>query len=594
MEVILVLRLNKGGVSAMEYADRYNLEPLIPLAEYLFHRLFQLNCHTVFGVPNYSTAKLYGALAATGIQWIQTINQLNTSFAADAYGRTIGISCYITSESAELAHINGFFGSYCEYVPILQLVILEHSHDLERLIGDVSIFHDIVDDPAEIDFGLRTLFWGKRPVYMGLRSKDISRLVPSIALNQSILNKETPAPFSSSLSLSIARYQQRQQEQSIVGDIVDQILSKLYSCSTPIIVVDALIDRYNYNDMLQNFLAETGIPFVTTLMSKAAINESLPNFIGTFLGTLSHPTVREYMNNSDCTLILGCVIDNFKNSYCRFSYKNKCQIMLWNDRVKIENNLIPDVPIHEILPQLIAKIDASKLSNLYAVTVPDMVPRVEPKPVTFLRQEYLWFRMSTWLKEGDVIISESGTSAIGLLRQKFPDNSRLVSQTIWNSSGYSIGACLGVLTAYRDLGKLDKHRIILIVGDGSLQFTFQELSTILTQGFEPYIYVVNNQGYTVDRTLNKEKTHTNATYFDIQQWEILSIPSLFNSRDYFKRKCMTVGELNSLLNDEEFNDPRRLKIVELILPSMDVPVLLEPHDDSSDDELTPQSKRVRL
>lgn len=153
-----MLRLNRGVVSAMEYADRYNLEPLIPLAEYLFHRLFQLNCHTVFGVPNYSTAKLYGALAATGIQWIQTINQLNTSFAADAYGRTIGISCYITSESAELAHINGFFGSYCEYVPILQLVILEHSHDLERLIGDVSIFHDIVDDPAEIDFGLRTLF----------------------------------------------------------------------------------------------------------------------------------------------------------------------------------------------------------------------------------------------------------------------------------------------------------------------------------------------------------------------------------------------------------------------------------------------------
>ncbi|CDO91781.1 unnamed protein product [Kluyveromyces dobzhanskii CBS 2104] len=564
----------------MSYTDRYNVQPLIPLPEYLFHRLFQLNCRTVFGVANYSTAKLYNAIADSGLQWIQTINQLNTSFAVDAYGRTIGISCYITSESAELGHVNGFFGSFCEYVPILQVVVLEQSHDLERLIGDVSIFHDIVDDPSEIDNCVRMLFWGKRPVYMGLRSKDTMKLVHSSSLNTSIYDK--------------ILIQNHFSQKNNIQKVIQKITSELYSSTRPLIVVDALIDRYDYNKTIQSFLTETGIPFVTTLMSKGAINESLPNFVGTFLGTMSQPIVREYMNNADCTLILGCMIENFKNSYCRFTYKSKNQILLWSDRVKIESNTIPDILLHELLPQLISSIDTTKIASSRPVAIPNMIPRVEPQPVTFLRQEYLWFKMSTWLQEGDVIISESGTSAIGLLQQKFPDNTRLISQAIWNSSGYSIGACLGVLTAYRDMGQLNDHRIILIVGDGSLQFTFQELSTILTHGFKPYIFIINNQGYTVDRTLNKEKTHLNATYFDIQPWELLKIPSLFSSREYFKRKCMSVGELNGLLSDKEFNNSEQLKIVELILPSMDVPVLLDSRDESSDDESSPQHKRIKI
>ena len=571
--------IHSGAAKEMSYTERYNVAPLIPLPEYLFHRLFQLNCRTVFGVANYSTAKLYQAIAASGIQWIQTINQLNTSFAVDAYGRAIGVSCYVTSESAELGHVNGFFGSFCEYVPILQVVVLEQSHDLERLIGDVSIFHDVVDDPSEIDSCVRTLFWGKRPVYMGLRSKDATKLVPSSSLNGNIAHK---------MGIKNTFFQT-----DTIKRVIDKIIAEVYASSRPLIVVDALIDRYNYNSTIQNFLTETGIPFVTTLMSKGSIDESLPNFVGTFLGTMSQPIVREYMNNADCTLILGCMIENFKNSYCRFNYKSKNQILLWNDRVKIENNIIPDILLHELLPQLIASLDTTKIVNSRPVTIPNMIPRVEPQPVTFLRQEYLWFKMSTWLKQGDVIISESGTSAIGLLQQKFPDNTRLVSQAIWNSSGYSIGACLGILAAYRDMGTLDKHRIILMVGDGSLQFTFQELSTILTHGFKPYIFVINNQGYTVDRTLNREKTHLNATYFDIQPWELLKLPSLFYSQEYFKRRCMSVGELNSLLNDKEFNKSDQLKIVELILPSMDVPVLLDPRDDSSDDESSPQHKRPR-
>lgn len=246
------------------------------------------------------------------------------------------------------------------------------------------------------------------------------------------------------------------------------------------------------------------------------------------------------------------------------------------------------------MPRLISSIDVTKFTGIQPIKLPDMLPRVQPQPVTFLRQEYLWYKISTWLQEGDVVISESGTSSIGLLQQKFPNNTRFVSQQLWNSSGYSVGACLGVMAALKDLKVLHEHRVILMVGDGSLQFTFQELSTILNHGFKPYMFIINNQGYTVDRSLNKDKTHLNATYFDIQQWDFSRIPRLFQCFDYYKKKCISVGELNDLLSDDQFNYSDKFKLVELILPSMDVPIHFDKDQDTSDDESsTSASKRRR-
>lgn len=569
----------------MDYTSEYNVAPLIPLTEYIFHRLYQLNCRTIFGTPDHFTGAVSPYALKSNIRWIQTINQLNSSFVADAYARLMGISCYIASESSELGHINGFFGSFCEHVPILHLVILEQSHDLERLIGDVSIFHGILDDPFEIDQCLNKLYWGKRPVYLGLRARDIAKLIPCDGLNQDVKNQSI---FGNLLEIESRMH-------ITVSSLILNIGEKLYNSNSPLIIVDALVDRYGYSDIVQQFLEETQIPFATTPISKATIDETLPSFVGTFLGSMSQPIVREYMENCDCTLILGCLLDNFKNSYCKFTYKTRNQITLWNNRVSIDGNIIPDIPFHMIFQDLISSIDSTRFSTLAPIKLPNMIPRVAPQPITFLRQEYLWYKVSTWLQPGDIVISESGTSSIGLLQQKFPAHSKFVSQPVWNSSGYSIGACLGVLAALQDQKLLNQHRVILIVGDGSLQFTFQELGTILSNGFNPYMFIVNNQGYTVDRMLNKDKTHLNATYFDIQQWNFLDVPKIFSHNQYFKHKCITVGELDLLLEDQSFNKPDLFKIVELILPSTDLPIqLAKDFSEDIDDELSPPSKRLKV
>jgi pyruvate decarboxylase len=59
---------------------------------------------------------------------------------------------------------------------------------------------------------------------------------------------------------------------------------------------------------------------------------------------------------------------------------------------------------------------------------------------------------------------------------------------IEGSIGYSVGAVLGAALAARELPDGAERRVILFVGEGSLQLTVQEISTIIRSGLKPILY----------------------------------------------------------------------------------------------------------
>ena len=75
-----------------------------------------------------------------------------------------------------------------------------------------------------------------------------------------------------------------------------------------------------------------------------------------------------------------------------------------------------------------------------------------------------------------------------------------LAQTLWGSIGWSVGAMFGAAMAARE--RKDEGRTILFVGDGALQLTLQEIGTVLRQGLTPYIFVINNDGYEVERQIH--------------------------------------------------------------------------------------------
>jgi pyruvate decarboxylase len=104
-------------------------------------------------------------------------------------------------------------------------------------------------------------------------------------------------------------------------------------------------------------------------------------------------------------------------------------------------------------------------------------------------------------RPGDIIIGESGTAQFGFSDATFAPGVRYITQIYFGSIGYSVPACFGAAVAQGETQmqkdgnggsgrKGRKGRTILVVGDGSLQLTVQEIGTMVKMGLRNVIMYV--------------------------------------------------------------------------------------------------------
>lgn len=135
-----------------------------------------------------------------------------------------------------------------------------------------------------------------------------------------------------------------------------------------------------------------------------------------------------------------------------------------------------------VLQKVIKKIDLQKLSAVPGPKMENKVTENEDNSET-ITQKWFWPRAGEFLKENDIVITETGTANFGIWETKFPKGVTALSQVLWGSIGYSVGACQGAALAARDAAT--DRRTILFVGDGSFQLTAQEVSTMIRLGLKP-------------------------------------------------------------------------------------------------------------
>jgi indolepyruvate decarboxylase len=174
-----------------------------------------------------------------------------------------------------------------------------------------------------------------------------------------------------------------------------------------------------------------------------------------------------------------------------------------------------------------------------------------------LTQAAYWQAIQGYVRSGDVLVVEDGTSyaSFGL---QLPPDCAVVAQVIWGSIGYSVGSLLGTLTA------APERRHLLFVGDGSFQLTVQEVSTMLRHGLKPVIFLINNGGYTIERCwLGKT-----ARYNDVANWAYAELPKVFDP-DTTARSFVvkTVADLEKALSAP--NDS--LIFIEAVMDPFDAP-----------------------
>src|SRR6516164_908486 len=508
------------------------------IGNFLLRRLEEAGVRHLFGVPGDYNLALLQQLHDTGaLQWIGTCSELNASYAADGYARLNGLGALlVTNGVGALSAINGVGGSYSEHVPVIcicgsiPLRSIDRSLGMHHTMADGTFDHFLDayapvtvararltprNAATEIDRLILTAWREKLPVYMELPS-DIA-----------YLDIEVPAD---PLTLADAPSDPERLRSCIAA-----VAGRLSTAVSPAILVDADADRFGVAPELMGLAEKLQAPVAVINAAKSVIDETFPYYLGIYGGKASEPQVREAVESSDCLLSIG--YRPIEVTTGDFTASLPADIIYARGHsVDVGEDNYQAVTLKEVLRGV---IDAVQLVR--RPTPRHVAAAVAGAPATGsakLTQAAYWHAIQSYLRPGDVLYVDNGTSFV-LLGLKLPPDCTFIGSINWGSIGYSVGALLGALTA------APHRRHLLFVGDGSFQVTVQELSTILRHDHKPVIFLINNGGYTIERGyLGKTET-----YNDVANWSYANLPKVFrpdtSARSFVVR---TVSDLQNVLS----------------------------------------------
>ncbi|KAL4924307.1 alpha-keto acid decarboxylase family protein [Aspergillus undulatus] len=544
----------------------------IDVAEYLFRRLHEVGVRSVHGVPGDFNLTALDYLPKCGLHWVGNCNELNAGYAADGYARVNGIAALVTTFGVgELSAINAIAGAYSEYVPIVHIVGQPHSRSQKDGLllhhtlgnGDFNAFAamnkeisvsmarltDTYDAATLIDNAIRECWIRSRPVYVTL---------PTDMVTQKIEGERLKTPIDLSLSPN---------ETEKEDYVVDVVLKYLHAAKNPVILVDACAIRHRVLEEVHDLVEATQFPTFVAPMGKGAVNETHKCYGGVYAGTGSNPGVREQVESSDLILSIGAIKSDFNTAGFTYRTGQLSTIDFHSTFVRVRYSEYPGINMKGVLRKVIQKMGAVKSKPVRHVsnTVPEEAKGSEQR----ITHAYLWPTFGQWLQDNDIVITETGTANFGIWDTCLPAGATAISQVLWGSIGYSVGACQGAALAAKEQGN---RRTVLWVGDGSLQLTLQEISTMIRNNLNPIIFVICNEGYTIERFIHG----WDESYNDIQTWDIKGLPVAFGGRDKYKGyKVTTRDELAELFANKEFaSAPYLQQLVEVHMPREDAPASL--------------------
>ena len=183
--------------------------------------------------------------------------------------------------------------------------------------------------------------------------------------------------------------------------------------------------------------------------------------------------------------------------------------------------------------------------------------------------EALYPRWAGFVRPGDIVVTETGTSSMGLAFAPMPKGATFHNQTLWGAIGWATPAAFGAAVAAPD------RRVVLITGEGSHQLTAQEISQMGRRGLKPVVFVLNNSGYLIERLLGKDP---NIVYNDLAAWHYAELPHALGCDGWFTARVTTCDELDEALKQASEN--RAGCYIEVVTGEYEAPPLPQKMHDS--------------
>jgi indolepyruvate decarboxylase len=517
-------------------------EPTV--ADYVVERLARLGITDCFGVPGDYAFPLDDAIASSkSIQWLGCSNELNASYAADGYARIRGASMLCTTYAVgELSALCGVMGAKAERSTIFHLVgmsSMRHQHlrkAVHHTFGD-GVFQNFINISAQAAC-VHAILTPENCVYEMERviSTAMANRQPAyIIVAEDLATRPITGP-------AVAPYPDPKSDADELKAAADAALAKIEAAKTGCILPAFTVSRFGLQAELTALIEASGLPFAATAMDKAAISEGHPQYIGGYAGSFSAPNVVEAVEECDVVINAGGVLfTDISTAAFAHTIDPARIITIGIDYTQVDGRIYSNVRMRDMFVELARQVKEFTDVKLQRPTQAEMVGGPDD-PITAAS---LYPRYQRFFKPNDVVVAETGTSSTGVGGLLLPDGAVFHNQTLWGSIGWATGAALGTSVADRS------RRNVLITGEGSHQLTANEIGNYGRHGVKPVIFVLNNEGYAVERVL---EDYPDWVYNDLAPWDYHTLPAALGCKDWFTAKVKTNGELEEAMRKAEAAD----------------------------------------
>jgi len=513
----------------------------LSIGQYLIRRLQDYGIADVFGIPGDYVLNFYSLLEQSPINVVGCTREDCAGFAADAYARIKGMGAVcVTYCVGGFSVCNSIAGAYAEKSPV---VLLTGSPGLKERINNPLLHHKVRDfrtqydvfqrlcvagaelsDPriafSEIDRVLNMCDRYKRPVYLDI-PRDLVTLVPA-----------EPHMYERDWLKS---------DHDALNEAADEASRLLGEAEKPVILAGVEIHRFGLQDELLALAEGSSIPIATTILGKSVIRETHPLFVGLYEGAMGHEEVTQFVEDSDCIVLLGTFMSDLNLGIFTASLDASKCIYATSEDLRIRHHHYHDVLLEDFIRELASR---SPANSTRAIPPTLRAPRepFELQPDDPVSTRRLIAMLNERLDDDMIVIADIGDSLFAATELVIDGRTEFLSPAYYTSMGFAVPAALGVHVA------ASNRRAVAIVGDGAFQMTGMELSTLVRHGFNPIIFVLDNGGYGTERFLHPGEWK----YNDIHGWNYAKLPEVLGGGKGYRVR--TEGELAAVVEQAWDND----------------------------------------
>ncbi|WP_413935373.1 alpha-keto acid decarboxylase family protein [Nitrospira sp. BLG_1] len=471
-------------------------------------RLHHLGVRHIFGIPGDYVLSLYQLIEASPIKHVGTTREDCAGFAADAYARINGIGAVcVTYCVGGLNTVNAIACAYAERSPVVLLTgspgLSERTRTpyLHHMVRDFGTQREVfermtvaavtLDDPLtaerEMDRAFAALLRYRRPIYIEI-PRDMVHC-PLTGGMRPMCIEDTPS------------------DPAALEEALSEVRIMLASAKRPAMLVGAEVGRFGLQDDLTRLVEQLNIPIASTLLGKSIIREDHPLYVGVYGGLIAREDVQQFINDSDCLLILGSILSDVEDLDATSPLLSEGRtIHATADRVAIKHHRYDSIKFQDFVQGLVRSPLPSfsrSQRTLPVRTVPVPTAPDLDAPVTL---EGLFRHLDTVLTEKTVVIADVGESLFAAADLHVRHRFEFLSPAYYTSMGFAVPAALGASFADPSL------RPIVLVGDGAFQMTGTELASCVRYRQSPIVILLNNRGYSTEREILE------GPFNDVHEW----------------------------------------------------------------------------